>query len=101
MNKEGNSIHLNNNYSIIQINNIGGEMSDNEIADGLLHFAKPHMETNGEASSIVVVNPEYKKSTDKYIKYLEETLDTLGVTVHRDVKGEIYLGSKGVDPSAQ
>lgn len=101
MNKEGSSIHLNNNYSTIHINNINGEMPDNEIADGLLYFAKPYMETKGESSSIAVVNPEYKRSVEKYIRYLEDTLDSLGVTVHKDVEGEIFLGSKGDDPSAK
>ena len=101
MNKEGSSIYLNNNYSIIHINNIDGEMPDNEIADGLLYFAKPYMEMDGESSSIVVVNPEYKRSLEKYIKYLEDTLDGLGITVHKDVEGEIFLGSKGSDPSAK
>lgn len=41
----------------------------------------------------------YDKSVEdqKYIRYLEETLDALGVVVHRDVKGEIYLGGRGVN----
>ena len=82
------------------------DATDDMIRDVMMRMAEPYMETEDGADgmrviSLSVTNSEYKKSTDRYIKFLEETLDALGVTIHRDVKGEIYLGSKGVDPSAK
>ena len=59
----------------------------------------PTIATSGSVGMDLVATSRVE--TDKYIEYLEETLDALGVTVHRDVKGEIYLGSKGSDPSAK
>ena len=82
------------------------DITDDIIRESMMRMAEPYMETEYGADgakiiSLSVTNSEYKKNTDRYVKYLEETLDALGVTVHRDVKGEIYLGSKGVDPSAK
>lgn len=82
------------------------DTTDDMIRESMMRMAEPYMETEYGADgakiiSLSVTNSEYKKNTDRYVKYLEETLDELGVTVHRDVKGEIYLGSKGVDPSAK
>ena len=79
------------------------DTTDDIIRESMMRMAEPYMETEHGADgakiiSLSVINSEYKKNTDKYIEYLEETLDALGVTVHRDVKGEIYLGSKGDDP---
>ena len=82
------------------------DVTDDMIGESMMRMAEPYMETEYGADgakiiSLSVTNSEYKKNTDRYVKYLEETLDALGVTVHRDVKGEIYLGSKGVDPSVK
>lgn len=99
---------LNKDYSKISvyIHDKYADIADDEIKDAIMRMAEPFMETEDRSDgtktvSLAVTNPEYKKNTDRYIKFLEETLDALGVTVHRDVKGEIYLGSKGVDPSAK
>ena len=84
----------------------GYDVTDDTIRESMMRMAEPYIETEDGADgakiiSLSLTNSEYKKSTDKYIEYLEETLDALGVTVHRDVKGEIYLGSKGSDPSVK
>ena len=98
---------LNKDYSKISVYiNDDYDTTDDMIRDIMMRMAEPYIETEDGADgtkiiSLSVTNSEYKKNTDKYIEYLEETLDALGVTVHRDVKGEIYLGSKGVDPSAK
>ena len=82
------------------------DVTDDMIRESMMRMAEPYIETEDGADgtkiiSLSLTNSEYKKSIDRYIKFLEETLDVLGVTIHRDVKGEIYLGSKGVDPSAK
>ena len=98
---------LNKDYSKISVYiNDDYDVTDDVIRESMMRMAEPYMETEYGADgakiiSLSVTNSEYKKNTDRYVKYLEETLDALGVTVHRDVKGEIYLGSKGVDPSAK
>ena len=98
---------LNKGYSKISTYIHGGyNVADDTIRELMMRMAEPYIETEDGADGakiirLSVISSEYKKSTDNYIEYLEETLDALGVTVHRDVKGEIYLGSKGVDPSAK
>src|SRR5699024_960283 len=98
---------LNKDYSKISVYiNDDYDVTDDVIRESMMRMAEPYMETEYGADgakiiSLSITSSEYKKSTDKYIDYLEKTLDALGVTVHRDVKGEIYLGSKGVDPSAK
>lgn len=105
---EGESkLALNKDYSKISVYiHDDYDITDDIIRESMMRMAEPYMETEYGADgakiiSLSVTNSEYKKNTDRYVKYLEETLDALGVTVHRDVKGEIYLGSKGVDPSAK
>src|SRR5699024_1452653 len=98
---------LNKEYSKISVYiNDDYDVTDDVNRESMMRLAEQYMETEYGADrakiiSLSVTNSEYKKNTDRYVKYLEETLDALGVTVHRDVKGEIYLGSKGVDPSAK
>src|SRR5699024_11047914 len=98
---------LNKDYSKISVYiNDDYDVTDDMITESMKSMTEPYMETeDGDDGtriiSLSITSSEYKKSTDKYIDYLEKTLDALGVTVHRDVKGEIYLGSKGVDPSAK
>lgn len=98
---------LNKDYSKISVYIHGDyDVTDDMVRESMMRMAEPYMETEDGVDgtkiiSLSVTNSEYKKSTDKYIEYLEETLDALGVTVHRDVKGEIYLGSKEVDPIAK
>ena len=98
---------LNKDYSKISVYIHGDyDVTDDMIRESMMRMAEPYMETEDGADgtkiiSLSVTNSEYKKNTDRYINFLEETLDALGITVHRDVKGEIYLGSKGVDPSAK
>ena len=98
---------LNKDYSKISVYIDGDyDVTDDMIRESMMRMAEPYIETEDSANgakiiSLSVTNSEYKKSTDKYIEYLEETLDELGVTVHRDVKREIYLGSKGVNPSVK
>lgn len=98
---------LNKDYSKISVYIHGDyDVTDDMIWESMIRMAEPYMETEYGADgakiiSLSVTNSEYKKNTDRYVKYLEETLDALGVTVHRDVKEEIYLGSKGVDPSVK
>lgn len=105
---EGESkLALNKDYSKISVYiHDGYDTTDDIIRESMMRMAEPYMETEYGADgakiiSLSVTNSEYKKNTDRYVKYLEETLDALGVTIHRDVKGEIYLGSKGVDPSVK
>ena len=105
---EGESkLALNKDYSKISVYiHDDYDATDDIIRESMMRMAEPYMETEYGADgakiiSLSVTNSEYKKNTDRYVKYLEETLDALGVTVHRDVKGEIYLGSKGVDPGAK
>lgn len=105
---EGESkLALNKDYSKISVYiHDDYDTTDDIIRESMMRMAEPYMETEYGADgakiiSLSVTNSEYKKNTDRYVKYLEETLDALGVTVHRDVKGEIYLGSKGVDPSVK
>ena len=98
---------LNKDYSKISVYIHGDyDVTDDIIRESIMRMAEPYIETEDGADgtkiiSLSITNSEYKKNTDRYIEFLEETLDSLGVTVHRDVKGEIYLGSKGVDPSAK
>ena len=105
--KSESKLILNKDYSKISMYIHGDyDITDDMIRESMMRMAEPHIETEDGADgtkiiSLSLTNSEYKKSTDKYIEYLEETLDALGVTVHRDVKGEIYLGSKGVDPSVK
>ena len=95
---------LNKDYSKISVYIHGDyDVTDDMIKESMMRLAEPYIETEDKADgtkiiSLSVTNSEYKENTDRYIKFLEETLDALGVTVHRDVKGEIYLGSKGDDP---
>lgn len=105
---EGESkLALNKDYSKISVYiHDDYDTTDDIIRESMMRMAEPYMETEYGADgakiiSLSVTNSEYKKNTDRYVKYLEETLDALGVTIHRDVKGEIYLGSKGVDPSVK
>lgn len=102
-----NKLILNKDYSKISVY-IHGEynVTDDMIRESMMRMAEPYIETEygtdgTKIISLSLTNSEYKKSTDKYIDYLEKTLDALGITVHRDVKGEIYLGSKGADPSVK
>ena len=98
---------LNKDYSKISVYIHGDyDVTDDMVRESMMRMAEPYMETEDGSDgtkiiSLSVTNSEYKKNTDRYIEFLEETLDALGVTVHRDVKGEIYLGSKGVDPSVK
>lgn len=98
---------LNKDYSKISVYIHGDyDVTNDMIRESMMRMAEPYMETEdgvdgAKIISLSVTNSEYKENTDRYIKYLEDTLDGLGITVHRDVKGEIYLGSKGVDPSAK
>lgn len=87
-------------YSNISVcvNEKYGQTSD-KVSDIIFQMASPYVEVEDKGNGIKIVNLsvadlDYIRSTEKYIKYLEETLDVLGVTVYRDVKGEIYLGSK-------
>lgn len=98
---------LNKDYSKISVYIHGDyDVTDDIIRESIMRMAEPYIETEDGADgtkiiSLSITNSEYKNNTDRYIEFLEETLDSLGVTVHRDVKGKIYLGSKGSDPSAK
>lgn len=84
-------------YSIIKLMLTNEEIEKHRNEDGhIYNHLEPYVENidsemGYEVIEFGIIKPSYKESMDEYIRFLEDTLDGMGVTIHRDVKGEIFI----------